>query len=180
MTIFASSFLLRSCVPRLSMRTARNGKGRGRRTNNKRRKANRHTMERKSRFSSQESDLEQERRAREKQEASGGKKISTLHRDSDFTLECADGRVSPPPSSSSPRPPPLSTARSAGQLSSGSGRANRTDISVRYGPSRMNGAPRANGGGQGGREAGLGEFERRLLNAKRLGKAPMPSVDQIP
>ena len=156
--------------------TARSGKGRGRRMNNKQKGKHRHTMERKSRFSSQESDLEQERRAREKQEALGGKNISTLHRDSDFTLECADGRVSPS-SSSSPRPPP---ARSAGQLSSGSGRANRTDISVRYGPSRMNGAPRANGGGQGGREAGLGEFERRLLNAKRLGKAPMPSVDQIP
>ena len=164
------------------MRTAKSERGGGvERTTNTERQ-NTDTMERKSRFSSQESDLEQERRAREKQEASGGKKISTLHRDSDFTLECADrGRVSPPPSSSSsPRPPPLSTARSAGQLSSGSGRASRTDISVRYGPSRMNGAPRANGGGQGGREAGLGEFERRLLNAKRLGKAPMPSVDQIP
>ena len=41
------------------------------------------TMERRSRFSSQESDLELERRVREKQEASGGKKTLTLHRHPD-------------------------------------------------------------------------------------------------
>ena len=169
-----------------------------------------------SRFGEQQTQLEMERRAREKREASAGvKRTSTLHRDSDFTLECPDGRVSPPPA---PSRRPLSAAsgsRSSGCLPGVGGRPCSTEVSVRYGPKKngaprshagassnggprshvgasSNGAPRSHGGNggpksPGGAESGrekeqpvMGEFERRLLNAKRLGKAPMPSVDKIP
>ena len=138
-------------------------------------------------FGEQEAVLEMERRARERQEreqeaSSGkGKRISTLHRDSDFTLECPDGRVSPPSAPTASRrlpllPPPRGSGRSAAPT--------KTDVSVRYGP-RRNGETDRGAGKKGGAreretEPALGEFERRLLNAKRLGKAPMLSVDQIP
>ena len=76
--------------PSTRMRTEREkwkrgaGGGGGRTNRKARREADTQwtTMERRSKFSSQESDLELERRAREKQEASGGKKTLTLHRDS--------------------------------------------------------------------------------------------------
>ena len=132
-----------------------------------------------------EARLERERRAREREEqeqASRGKghKTSTLHRDSDFTLESPDGRVSPLPLAARP----LAT-RSAGETT---GKSNKIDVSVRYAPPRGNeSAARPTRNGVGGRlerekqsEVVLGEFERRLLNAKRLGKAPMPSVEPIP
>ena len=115
-------------------------------------------------------ELERERRDRERRERESGKdkRTSTLHRESDFTLECPDGRISP-------LPRPFSTPVSCGESS-----RNKTDMAVRYGASRGNGdAARVRGVA---RQTGpmLGEFERRLLNAKRLGKAPMPSVDEIP
>ena len=116
--------------------------------------------------------LESERRARERREleqAAGGrgKKTSTLHRESDFTLECPDDRVSPA------RVP---TTRTAGETT-------RKDMAVRYGPSRDNENParlrEVENGDRQRQSEPLGEFERRLLNAKRLGKAPMPNVEQI-
>ena len=131
---------------------------------------------RRSRFEEMEAGLEIERRARERQEREQGKgkRVSTLHRDSDFTLESPDGRVSPPPAPAPWRPPP--PVRSAALRSS------KTDVSVRYAPCpRSDGKDRrVRGEGERATEPALGEFERRLLNAKRLGKAPMPSVDSIP
>ena len=131
---------------------------------------------RRSRFEEMEAGLEIERRARERQEREQGKgkRVSTLHRDSDFTLESPDRRVSPPPAPAPWRPPP--PVRSAALRSS------KTDVSVRYAPCpRSDGKDRrVRGEGERATEPALGEFERRLLNAKRLGKAPMPSVDSIP
>ena len=130
--------------------------------------------------------LELERRARERQERElgKGKRVSTLHRESDFTLECPDGRVSPPPAPAPRRPPPPAVPNSGG---GGALRTSKTDVAVRYAPSpTANGATAAGRGGGRGRgrrvtePAALGEFEQRLVNAKRLGKAPMPSVDCIP
>ena len=132
-----------------------------------------------------EARLDRERRAREREEeqqASRGKgqRTSTLHKDSDFTLESPDGRVSPLPVTAAR---PLTT-RSAGETTG----KHKADVSVRYAPSRGNeSAARPARNGVGSRlepekqsEVLLGEFERRLLNAKRLGKAPMPSVESIP
>jgi dual adaptor for phosphotyrosine/3-phosphotyrosine/3-phosphoinositide len=128
---------------------------------------------RRSRFEEIEAGLEIERRARERQEREQGKgkRISTLHRESDFTLEW---RVSPPPAPAPRRPPP--PVQGAALPSS------KTDVSVRYAPCpRTDGKNRGvRGEGERATEPAVGEFERRLLNAKRLGKAPMPSVDSIP
>ena len=131
-----------------------------------------------------EARLEKERKAREREEqkhvpGEKGQKTSTLHRDSDFTLESPDGRVSPLPMAARPL-----TTRSAGETT----RKSKTDATVCYSPSRGNeSAARLTGNGVSRsvergrqRELLLGEFERRLLNAKRLGKAPMPSVEDIP
>lgn len=129
--------------------------------------------------------LERERRARERQEkeqmqtaAEKGKRISTLHREADFTLECPERRISPV------EPPGQLTTSTAGKLMKKSG----TDVSVCYRPSRGNQNPAsAMGGRNGGRSERQSqellresEFDRRLQNAKRLGKAPMPSVYRIP
>ena len=123
--------------------------------------------------------LEGELRAREKREkelACSGKagRTSTLHREADFTLESpADG---PPPATRplSPRSP-----RRAGETVKKNA---KTSVAVRYSSSRGNEGPtaRVRGNGAPAERQDLGEFERRLINAKKLGKAPMPSVDQIP
>lgn len=132
---------------------------------------------RRSRFEEQEVGLELERRTRERQEReqAKGNRVSTLHREADFTLECPDGRLSPPPAPAPRRPPPPAAAALRGS---------KTDVSIRYAPPQR----ASNGAATGGRgavtggemEPAMGEFERRLLNAKRLGKAPMPSVNDIP
>lgn len=131
--------------------------------------------------------LERERRARERQEkeqlqtpAERGKRISTLHREADFTIECPERRISPVEA-----PGQLTTSTSAKLM-----KKSNTDVSVCYRPSRGNQNPASASAGEG-RNEGRGErqsqelvreseFDRRLQNAKRLGKAPMPSVCRIP
>lgn len=123
--------------------------------------------------------IERERRAREIHEkeqgfAGRGKRTSTLHREADFTLESPGGRVSPILPTS--RPPPLAT-RTAGEASS------KTDMNVRYVYTKENAGRLLRGETVQQKQTPepiMGEFERRLLNAKKLGKAPMPSVEAIP
>ena len=118
--------------------------------------------------------LERERKERqEREQAARGEKTSTLHRESDVAMESPDGPQRP-----TSRQPAATHIRAAVP-------EKKTDAPVRYGRSQR--VHESTASGRGRREAArhtvtepVGEFERRLLNAKKLGKAPMPSVEQIP
>ena len=118
--------------------------------------------------------LERERKERqEREQAARGEKTSTLHRESDVAMESPDGPQRP-----TSRQPAATHTRAAVP-------GKKTDAPVRYGRSQR--VHESAASGRGRKEVArhtvvepVGEFERRLLNAKKLGKAPMPSVEQIP
>ena len=114
--------------------------------------------------------LKQEIRERQQREQSSEKRISTIHRESEITLEPPDGRASSPPA--------MSPTRQFCQTHAD--REVKTDMAVRYAPPRANGAAPLLRGQREELTEHSNEFDRRLLNAKRLKKAPMPSVESIP